>query len=610
VEAAVSETQPLWDLSHLFANEEDFQKEFAQLEALAELGGRWEKEDLQAAEKLLGACSAYFDTFRRFGRLAVYASASSDEDTRDSQRWARKVATQELGARLSAAWAWLPPRLVALRPQVEKALAQEPALAPYAFFLRDTLRQASHLLPPGEERVLAELSTLARAPYNLYQILTHADLPFPQFTLPDGQQVRLDQNGYVRLREHRQRQVRQQACQSFFATYRAFARTLACALDAHVRQEALQARLRAFPSALEAALFPNAIPVGVYSRLLEEAQKLLPLLDRLFALRQRALGLPSLAFYDLYVPWGEGSLASLSLEKAQELLLASLAPLGEEYLDILQTGLRSRWMDPYPRPGKRSGAYCAGGAYDVHPYVLMNFQGTLDSVSTLAHEWGHAVHTVLANRAQPYPTAEYPIFLAEIASTLNEALLFHELLASAATPQEKIPILSHLLEHLRGTFFRQAHFADFELAIFREVEQGGTLTEESLSRLYQAKQRHWLGHGRGVVVVDEDFAVEWAYIPHFYYGFYVYQYATSVTASTFFARQILAGEKGAKDRYLALLRAGGSAYPYELLCKAGVDLASPEPYQELGCYLQDLLQEAESCLAQGGENPQAQAAVS
>lgn len=587
-----------WDLTHLFDSDEAFWQAFSQLSAQAEVGARWQATSVTESANLLAALRDFFNTFREFGRVSVYALASSDEDTRDGERWARRLQVQELGARLAASWSWLSPRVSRLGGElVESLLAQEPQLAEFAFFLRDAVRHGAHLLPEGEERVLAEFSPVARAPYNLYQVLTNAELPFPEIELPGGERVRVDQTAYTKLREHRQRRVREKAARSFFATYAQFARTLACALDAHVRQHATEARLRRFSSSLQAALFPNAIPEAVYHRLLIEADRLLPLLHRLFALRRQALALPQLAFFDLYVPWGEDSFGEVTLERSRELLVESAAPLGEEYLNILHQGLRGGWMDPYPRPGKRSGAYCTGEAYDVHPYLLLNFQGSLDNVATMAHEWGHAVHSALANRYQPYPTAEYPIFLAEIASTLNETLLFHHLLREPLAPQQELFVLSYLLEHIRGTFFRQSNFADFELAVYQKVEAGEALTGENLTALYGEKQRRWLGHGKEVLV-DEEFAVEWAYIPHFYYGFYVYQYATSIAASTFFARQILAGEPGAKERYLDLLKAGGSAYPYELLCQAGVDLASPEPYQELGAFLSGLLDRAERLLEQ------------
>ncbi|MGC8916287.1 MAG: oligoendopeptidase F [Thermoanaerobaculum sp.] len=600
-----------WDLSHLFPDERSFWSAFSDLDQRVAQGARWEKASLSHSGELLAAVSEYFGTLRAFGRLSVYAQASSDEDTRDGPRWARRLKVQELGAKLAAAWAWLAPRVAQLGlERVEASLSEEPALAEYGFFLRNAVRHGPHLLPEAAERVLAELSPVARAPYNLYQLLTHADFPFPEITLTDGQKVLVDQTAYMSLREHRDRAVRERAARAFFATYRKFSRTLACALDAHLRHHVTEGRLRGFASALEAALFLSAIPEEVYHRLLAEAEKLLPLLFRLFALRRQVLGLDQLEFFDLYVPWGEDTFGRITLEQGTQLLVESLAPLGEEYLAILQGGLAGGWMDPYPRRGKRSGAYCTGEAYDVHPYVLMNFQGTLDSVSTMAHEWGHAVHSALANRAQPYPTAEYPIFLAEIASTLNENLLFHHLLGQFPEPSRKLFVLSHFLEHIRATFFRQSQFAEFELACYRRVESGEALTGETLTALYGEVQRRWLGHYAGAVRVDEDFTVEWAFIPHFYYDFYVYQYATSLAASTFFARQILAGEPKARERYLQLLKAGGSAYPYELLCRAGVDLASPEPYQELGVFLSGILEEGERLVAKASENRVLQPAVS
>jgi len=592
-----------WDLSHLYATEEEFHRAFEALREAARRVKTWEERELTAPQELFEVMEAYFGDLRALGRLSVYAHAAADEDTRDGRRFARKVAVQELSANLAAAWAWLPSKVLVLGQEaVEQALVEEPRLAPYAFYLRDVLRQGAHLLPPGEERVLAELSALARAPYNIYQILTHADFPFPELTLPSGEVVRLDQTAYVRLREHPDRAIRETVAKRFFATYSGFARTLACALDAHVRHYATEARLRHFSSSLEAALFPHAVPTAVYQQLLRQAQNLLPLLFRLFELRRKALGLEQLAFYDLYLPWGEDALGPIPLPKAQELLLEAVAPLGPEYEAWLRQGFHSAWMDPYPRPGKRSGAYCASEAYDVHPYVLLNYQENLESVATLAHEWGHAIHSALANTTQPYPTADYPIFLAEIASTLNETLLFAHLARKLSRPAQRLFVLSHLLEHFRGTFFRQAQFADFELTIFRRVEEGEVLAEDVLTQLYQEKQRAWLGHHQGAVQVEDDFAVEWAYIPHFFYGFYVYQYATSLAASTFFARQILTGEPGARERYLELLKAGGSAYPYQLLCRLGVDLASPEPYQELGRFLRGLLEEAEAMRVAAGEN--------
>ncbi|MCS7183283.1 MAG: oligoendopeptidase F [Thermoanaerobaculum sp.] len=592
-----------WDLTHLFADERDFWAVFGQVAEKAQLGFQWQQRPLATVEDLRGALAEYFDTLRHYGRLAVYAFTSSDEDTRDTNRWARRVQTQDLGAKISAAWSWLLPRLAHLDAHwVEGLLASTADLADYSFFLRDALRQRPHLLASGEEKVLAELSAVARAPYNLYQVLTHADFPFPEISLPTGETVRIDQTAYTRLREHPDRGVRERVARQFFRTYQGFARTLACNLDAQVRHGVVEARLRGFPSALAASLFPHAVPEQVYHRLLAEAEGLMPLLYDLLRLRQVALGLEKLAFFDLYVPWGESCLAEVGLHQAQELLLAALAPLGEEYGAILQEGFRGGWMDPYPRPGKRSGAYCTGDAYDVHPYILLNFHGNLDGVCTMAHEWGHAVHSALANRHQPYPTAEYPIFIAEVASTMNETLLLQHLLQQASTPAMRLFILSHLLEHFRGTFFRQANFADFELEVYRRVEAGEALTADLLTDLYGQRQRRWLGHEAGVVEVEEEFAVEWGYIPHFYYGFYVYQYATSLVASTFFARQLTAGEPQAQERFLRLLKAGGSAYPYQLLCEAGVDLASPEPYRELGVYLSGLLDQARQLVTEAQVN--------
>ena len=368
---------------------------------------------------------------------------------------------------------------------------------------------------------------------------------------------------------------------AFWSTFKAYERTFGVSLDAQVRRDLFFARSRRYRDALAAALDNNNVPESVYRMLIAEANRALPTLHRIFKLRGRLLGIEEQKYYDIYPSVVPSLDAEFPIERGRQLVKEAVRPLGEEYAEVVERGFFSRWMDVYPRTGKRSGAYSNGAAYDVHPYVLMNYNDDYESVSTLAHEWGHALHSYLANEAQPFPTANYSIFIAEVASTFNEALLMEKMLGEAKSDDERLMLLGSYLETVRGTFFRQAMFAEFELAIHEVVERGEALTGARLSQMYGDLLRRYHGHDAGVVEIDDRYTVEWAYIPHFYYNYYVYQYATSLAASALFAEDVLAGKAGARDRYLGLLESGGSAYPYQLLRDAGVDLASPEPYRAL-----------------------------
>jgi len=571
-----------WNLADLYPNREAFD------EARTALAGRLpEMESLrgrlgESAVTMCRALDLYFGAMREFGRLSSYAGMRSDEDTRVPEALAARQEVQQLGTDLATAAAWLAPEILSLPPgTVARALAEEPALAPYRFFLEDLERQRAHTLSPGEEKLLAAAGSLGQAPSTFYTVLANAELPFPEITLADGRRVRLDQAGYARYRGVADRDDRRRVFDEFWATFKAYERTLGVALDAQVRRDVFFARARNYPSALAAALDGNAVPEAVYRTLVAEANRALPTLHRIFALRGRMLGLEEQRYYDVYpsvVPAADGA---FPIDRGKRLVLEAVRPLGEAYADVVASGFSSRWMDVFPRPGKRSGAYSNGSAYDVHPYVLMNYNDDYESVSTLAHEWGHALHSHLANRAQPYPTAGYSIFIAEVASTFNEALLLDRMLREAGSDDERLMLLGSYLETVRGTFFRQAMFAEFELAVHTMVEDGEALTGARLSRLYGELLRRYHGHDQGVVEIDDLYAVEWAYIPHFYYNYYVFQYATSLAASALFAEEVLAGQDGARERYLGLLEAGGSAYPYRLLRDAGVDLAAPEPYRAL-----------------------------
>lgn len=534
--------------------------------------------------------------------LGSYASMRSDEDTRVPEKLAARQEIMQLGTELRTRAAWLAPEILALpEGTIARYLKEEPRLAPYRFFLEDLERQRAHTLSPAEEKLLARTGLVTPTAQTTYGILTDADMPYPTVKLSDGSEVRLDKAAYTRFRALPNREDRVKVFAEFWETFAAFERTLGVLLDGQVKRDLFLARARNYPTCLAASLDDGKVPDVVYHTLIAEANRALPTLHRAFGLRGRLLGIPDLAYHDIYPALVPGLDMTFPIDQARALVVESVKPLGNEYAGVVKHGFESRWMDVHPRPGKRSGAYSNGSAYDVHPYVLMNYNDDYESLSTLAHEWGHAMHSHLANQAQPFPTADYSIFVAEVASTFNEALLLDLMLKRATTDDERLSLLGSYLEGLRGTFFRQTMFAEFELMIHTAAERGEALSGKRLTAMYGELLRRYHGHEQGVMRIDDAYAVEWAYIPHFYYNFYVYQYATSLAASSLFAKEVLEGKEGARERYLNLLKAGGSKYPYELLKDAGVDLATPAPYRALEARMNWAMDEIEKILARRKE---------
>lgn len=587
-----------WQLEDLYPSREAFE---AARTALAQRLPELEKGKGTLASgpaALLEALEIGTAIRKELMRLGSYATMRSDEDTRDSENLAARQEIMQLGTEARTRGAWLAPEILALpEGTVARYLAAEPRLAPYRFFLEDLERQRPHMLSPAEETLLARAGLVTPTAQTAYGILTDADMPYPTVKLDDGTQVRLDKAAYTRYRAAASRADRVKVFTEFWKTYSEFERTLGVLLDGQVKRDLFLARARRYPSCLAASLDDSNVPEAVYRTLIAEANRALPTLHRAFKLRGQLLGISDLAYHDIYPPLVPSLEMKFPIDQGRALVLEAVAPLGPEYTAVVKRGFETRWMDVYPRPGKRSGAYSNGSAYDVHPYVLMNYNDDYESLSTLAHEWGHAMHSYLANQAQPFPTADYSIFIAEVASTFNEALLLDRMLKQAKTDDERLSLLGSYLEGLRGTFFRQTMFAEFELAIHEAAERGEALSGKKLTELYGALLRRYHGHDQGVMRIDDAYAVEWAYIPHFYYNFYVYQYATSLAASSLLAQEVLAGKPGARERYLGLLAAGGSAYPYELLKKAGVDLATPAPYRALEARMSWAMDEIEKILA-------------
>jgi oligoendopeptidase F len=551
-----------------------------------------------SAAALLGCFALVSDLSKEFARLNTYAELSSDMDTRESRYLSMVQDMGQISSDFGAQIAFIQPEVLALnRATVEKFIQQEPKLEIFRHDLDDILRRKEHTGTEPENKIIADAGLMADAPGNIFGIFSNAEFPFPQVTLSDGKTVKLDQAAYALYRAAPNREDRRKVFAAFFGRYNDYRRTFGTQLYAEVKKDMFYMKARHYRSCLESALDNDNIPVEVYESLVKNVNANLPTFYRYLKLRKRMLGLNTLHYYDLYAPLVKNVDLSYSYEEAVDNVIASLEPLGKEYVETARQGLAHRWVDVYPSEGKRSGAYSEGAAYDVHPYMLLNYNSKYYDMSTLAHELGHTMHSYLASKAQPYPTAQYSIFVAEVASTFNEALLFEHMLKTIKDDGVKLSLLGNYLDNIKGTVFRQTQFAEFELKIHEIAEQGRSLTGDQLNELYEEIARKYYGHDQGICVVDDEIKSEWAYIPHFYYNFYVFQYATSFTASSALSEEVLAGDKKATERYLNLLRAGGSDYPINLLKKSGVDMTTSLPLELTMKKMNRVMDEIEKILA-------------
>lgn len=601
-EASMNDEIYNWDLTDLYPNDEAWEKAKKTLEERIPSIEQYRGRLGESAAVMTEAFGLVADIKKEYARLRTYASLNSDQDTREAGPLGMRQEIGQLGTTFGAAVSFVDPEILDLDPKVvDGFLAEEPALADYRMILDDLQRRREHTLGAGEEKVIATASLVSGAPFDLYGIFVGAELPYPTVKLSTGEKVRMDQSAYTKHRAAPVREDRIAVFDAFWDNFNEYRRTLGTSLYSGVKRDLFYTKVRNYDSALESALDAANIPSDVYHTLVREVNASLPTLHRYLKLRQRMLGLDEIHYYDIYPSMVKKVEMDFPYDEGIKLMLQSLAPLGEEYVNGLAEGIESRWIDVYPNQGKRSGAYMSGSAYDVHPYMLLNYVDDYNSLSTLTHECGHAMQTFFSNMAQPYPTADYTIFVAEIASTLNEALLSHYLLEKAETDEEKLFLLGSYLDGLRGTFYRQTMFAEFELKIHQLVEQGEALTGDKLNEVYGELLRRYHGHDEGVMTINPLYNVEWAYIRHFYYNFYVYQYSTSFVASTALSQMILNGEEGALERYMDFLKAGSSDYSVELVKKAGVDLTSPEPYRATVKVMNDVMDQIEAILDKQAE---------
>jgi oligoendopeptidase F len=584
-----------WDLCDIFSTDESWaeakQKLTAEFPGISAFRGNLSKSPGELLK-----CIELADILRKeCTRLACYASMKSDLDTRDAKYLAMDQEMGQIGSDLASLGSFIEPEILRMGPErISQFMEQEPRLAAYRHIFDDVLRKKDHTGTEGEERIIAEANLIADSPGSINTVFTNADFPFPEIQLQDGTTTRLDQASFDLQRRSPVRENRKKVFAAYLGKHNDFRRTLGAQLASEVRKNMFFSRARAYRSCLERALDNHNIPVAVYRSLISGAHAHLDTLHRYLLLRRKLLGLEELHYYDLHAPVVKELDLNYSFDEAVDHVLASLVPLGPGYLDVARRALSSRWVDVYHNAGKRSGAYMNGAVYDVHPYMLLNYNGKYNDVSTLAHELGHAMHSHFSNTAQPYALSHYSIFVAEVASTFNEAMLLNHMLKAETRDEVRLSLLFNHLDNTRATVFRQVQFAEFELKIHETIEGGTALTGDLLNALYASIAREYYGHEKGICIVDEEIQSEWAYIPHFYYNFYVYQYATSFTASAAISEKMLAGADGAVTKYIDLLSSGGSDYPIELLKKVGVDMTTSQPLEATIARMNRIMDEVET----------------
>jgi oligoendopeptidase F len=558
---------------------------------------------LGSADALYTVLNAMSAVRKDYLRLYVYASLVADSDVRVAANQEREQRMVALGTELGERSAWLEPGILALgASRVRGYLGANAQLAKrFDFYLEDTLRSAPHTLSKEGEQILAASSGVLQQAETLHTAFANGDLPDQMVSLSDGTSVALSSAAYEKYRQVSNRADRKLVFDAYWASAKQYEATFGNMLSTELMGNVFRAKTRKYGGALERALFADNMPVAVYRTLVAEAHRGLPTLHRYLKLRQRVLGITEeLRYYDNYPPlFPLAQPPTFSVADAKRITLAALQPLGDAYLRELQRGFDGAWMSVYPGAGKKSGAYMSGSAYDVHPYLLLNHNSDFTSVSTFAHEWGHAVHTQLTRQAQPFEKADYSTFIAESASIGNQMLLGDYMVANAKTRAEKLYYLGNAVEEIRTIFFRQVMFAEFELALHEAVEKGQALSGARMSEMYCGLLREYYGEAAGVMKIDPAYCIEWAKIPHFYYNFYLYQYATSMAGAAYLTSAIATQGAPARERFLDLLRAGGSGYPYELYKRAGLDMASGVAYQALVARMNRLLDQIEALEKQG-----------
>lgn len=581
-----------WKLSDIYKNEELWEADFRSVrERMGETAAFRGK--LGGSAGTLLACFRLRDELSiTLGKLYVYAGMKSHEDTADSKYQALSNRISALSVEFSTAASFITPEILAIPEEMLTGYINDPCLAEYAFNLKELLRQREHVLSQAEEALLARVGDLAGVADNAFSMLTNADMKFAPIKNEEGKLCEMSEERAVSFLRSRRRPVRRAAFMSLYKPYNEMRNTLGATFDGMLKSAKFYAAARKYASPLAAALDSDNIPESVYHNLVDTLEKNLEPLHRYMTLRKRALGVKELHMYDLYTPLVNDPFKDISWSRAKKMMTESLSPLGGEYLALAAEGLESGWADIFPNQGKRSGAY-SWGSYGTHPYIMMNYTNSLNDVSTLVHEMGHSMHSYYSRKNQPYATADYCIFTAEVASTTNEVLFLDYLLAETKKKSERAYLLNKRLENIRTTVYRQTMFASFEREVHGLAARGEDTTPDGLKTLWRGLNEKYYGGG---VVVDKELEMEWARIPHFYNPFYVFQYATGFSAATALAGGILKNGAPARDKYLNFLTKGGSDYPIALLREAGVDMEKPQALEAVISQFSETLLELESLL--------------
>lgn len=577
-----------WKLEHIFESEQAWDKEFDEAKAAIPNFSSFQGK-LSSPSEVLKCFELEDELSTSLERLYVYANMRLHQNMGNTKYQALSEKARKLNVSASEALSFVTPEILALTDSELDALINSNELAKYRHSLEEMKREKAHILSQAEEALIAQVGSISSAPSNIFGMLNNADMKFPKVKNEQGQEAELTHGTYIQFLESKNREVRKAAFTAVYETYGKLKNTLGAAFSANVNKNLFYAKARKYDSVLDMYLYGDNIPKSVYTNLIDTIHDSLPLMYRYMELRKKLLGVDELHMYDLFAPLVEEFDMNITYDEAKSIVTKSLQPLGEQYLSVLEKGFDGGWIDVYENEGKRSGAY-SWGAYGTHPYVLLNHNDNLNSMFTLTHEMGHALHSYYSDEAQHYRDAQYPIFLAEVASTLNEALLMDYLLKKSTDPKEKLYLLTYYADQFRTTVFRQTMFAEFEKIVHDRTEQGESLTPEDLSEIYYDLNKLYYGEG---VNVDKDIAMEWARIPHFYTSFYVYKYATGFSAATSFSKQILDEGSPAVERYLGFLKSGGSDYPIDILKRAGVDMSSPEPIQQAMSVFADLITQME-----------------
>lgn len=582
-----------WDLESMFSTDEEWYKELEEAKELLPEIEKFQGKLGESAEQLYELLSFQDEISHKIGLLYTYAHMRNDQDTTNSHYQEMNAKAENLYTKIASAMSFIVPEILALPEGKVKGFVEsyEP-LKLYEHTLDEITRQRAHVLNEKEEKILAGFSEIGANPSQTFGALNNADLTFPTIKNEKGEEVDLTHGRYINFLKSDDREVRKSAFDAMYDTFGSFKNTFASTLGGHVKKNNYNASVRKYDRARQAKLDNNNIPESVYDNLVEAVNERLPLLHRYVELRKEVLGLDEVHMYDLYTPLVKDADMEVTYEQAQELVINGLEPLGEEYVNIVKEGFKNRWIDVEENKGKRSGAY-SSGHYGTNPYILMNWQDNVNNLFTLAHELGHSLHSYYTHKNQPYRYGNYSIFVAEVASTCNEALLNDYMIKNTNSDKEKLYLLNNFLEGFRGTVFRQTMFAEFEHEIHIQAQNGEALTAEKLTDIYYELNKKYFGEN---IIVDEKIGLEWARIPHFYMGYYVYQYSTGYAAAQALAGQVLEEGEPAVERYKSFLKAGSSDYPIEVLKQAGVDMTSKDPILSALDVFEEKLNELEELL--------------